>query len=102
MQSSVALLVAASASMGAAWSITAYSDAHCTDSTGFHLGQEGTIGCVGISSNETIKSIGVTDMSNDLIFQGSSGFSCNNFHQTGGNGCYTQGQNFQSFTVNQK
>lgn len=41
----------------------------------------------------------VENMPDDLQFMGSSGYACDTFHQYGGDGCYTQGQGFQSVEV---
>ena len=80
-----------------AWNLTTYSDDACTAATGWSLSETSSIGCVGLS--EKVGSILVENMPDDLHFMGSSGYSCDTFHQYGGNGCYTQGQGFQSVEV---
>ena len=97
MQFSLTVLLAGSASMAAAWNITTFTDDKCTQSTGWELSLTTTIGC--ISLPEPVGSILVQNMADDLHFMGSSGYACDIFHQSGGNGCYTQGQDFQSVQV---
>ncbi|KAJ5122314.1 uncharacterized protein N7443_002413 [Penicillium atrosanguineum] len=97
MQFSFAALLVASVSSAAAWNITTFTDDKCTDSTGWELSQPGSIGCV--SLGETVSSVLVEKMSDDFHFIGSSGYACDTFHQSGGNGCYAQGQGFQSIQV---
>jgi hypothetical protein len=98
MQLSYIVILAASVSSAAAWNITTFTDDKCTDSTGWKLSLTGSIGC--ISLPETVSSVLVENMSDDFHFMGSSGYACDIFHQYGGNGCYTQGQGFQSVQVN--
>ncbi|KAJ5677974.1 uncharacterized protein N7477_003607 [Penicillium maclennaniae] len=94
MQFSLAVLLVASVSSAAAWNLTTFTDDKCTQSTGWKLSLAGGIGC--ISLPETVSSILVEEMSDEFRFIGSSGYACDTFHQSGGNGCYTQSQGFQS------
>lgn len=98
MNFSVPIVLAATVSMASAWNLTAFNDDSCTQATGWSLGLDTSIGCISLS--ESVGSILVENMPDDLEFIGSSGYACDTFHQYGGNGCYTQGQGFQSVQVN--
>lgn len=97
MKFSAAVILAASASMAAAWNVTVYTDTECSQN-GESIVETGDIGCVMVSG-EIVNSIKVCDLPDDVVFIGSSGGGCDYFHQSGGNGCYTQSQGFQSWTV---
>ncbi|KAJ6113157.1 hypothetical protein N7512_008481 [Penicillium capsulatum] len=99
MQFSLALL-AASISTAAAWNVTGFTDSKCTEPSGYSWGYDKSIGCLGMS--KPVTAIRVEHLPDDMVFTGSSGYSCNNFHTRGGNGCHTQGQKFQSFSVYKK
>ena len=96
MQLSLAVL-ATSISTAAAWNVTGFSDSKCTQPTGYAYGYNQNLGCLGMS--RPVTAILVENLPGDMVFTGSSGYSCNNFHQRGGNGCHTQGQGFQSYSV---
>ncbi|CAL5870919.1 uncharacterized protein PFLUO_LOCUS5161 [Penicillium psychrofluorescens] len=96
MKFSTAIILAASASMAAAWNVTAYTDTECSEN-GYSIVDTGDIGCV--TTGKTANSIKVSDLAQDMVFIGSSGGGCDYFHQSGGNGCYTQSQGFLSWTV---
>ena len=97
MKFSTAIILAASASMAAAWKVTEYTDTECSEN-GESTVETGDIGCVMVSG-ENVTSIKVSDLPDGMVFIGSSGSACDNFHQSGGNGCYTQGEGFESWTV---
>lgn len=97
MHFSIPVLLAASVSTAAAWNLTTFSDDKCTQATGWALSLDGSVGCISLS--ESVGSILVENMPENLQFMGSSGYACDTFHQYGGNGCYTQGQGFQSVEV---
>lgn len=98
MQLSYTVILAASVSSAAAWNLTTFTDDKCTDSTGWKVSLNQSIGCISLS--ETVGSVLVENMSDNFEFIGSSGYACDTFHQYGGNGCYTQSQGFQSVQVN--
>ncbi|KAJ5587333.1 uncharacterized protein N7459_003098 [Penicillium hispanicum] len=97
MQFSTAALIAASISMAAAWNVTGFSDSKCTNPTGFAIGEQDSIGCVWM--NKPATALLVENLSGNLKFHAGSGTDCDDFIVFGGNGCYTQEQDFQSFTV---
>lgn len=90
-------VLAASISTAAAWNVTGFTDSKCTEPSGYAWGYDKGIGCLGMS--KPVTSILVENLPEDMLFRGSSGYSCNVFHTFGGNGCHTQGQNFQSYSV---
>ncbi|KAE8153955.1 hypothetical protein BDV25DRAFT_148385 [Aspergillus avenaceus] len=83
-------------SLATAWNITAYSNTDCTGYITSLTGEQ-SWGCYWLAK-DGIKSMKAGDMPEGWTFIASSGGNCNNFHQRGGNGCYTQGQGFQSFS----
>lgn len=91
------VIFAASISAAAAWNVTGFTDSKCTEPSGYSWGYDQSISCLGM--NKPVTAILVENLPDDMVFTGSSGYSCNTFHTSGGNGCHTQGQNFQSYSV---
>ena len=95
--STLTLLLSACASLTAAWNVTAYSNADCTGYLTSYAGDT-VWGCLWVAGVDDIKSFKASDTPEGYVFSAASGTGCDRFRQTGGDGCYTQGQGFQSFT----
>ncbi|OOF95296.1 hypothetical protein ASPCADRAFT_207781 [Aspergillus carbonarius ITEM 5010] len=88
----------AATSLAENWNITLYADTSCTQWKGGYTGNQ-SYGCYSLETyNPTIQSI-KAELPDGWRFEGSSGGACNNFHTSGGSGCWTQGQGFKSFDV---
>ncbi|GIK02011.1 hypothetical protein Aspvir_006054 [Aspergillus viridinutans] len=93
------LLLSLSGSLTAAWNVTAYSNTDCTGYLTSIAGEQNW-GCYWLTGvTETIQAMSVEDLPDGWRFIASSGTACDTFHQAGGDGCYTQGQGFQSFEI---
>ncbi|KAF4171569.1 hypothetical protein CNMCM8927_001329 [Aspergillus lentulus] len=93
------LFVSLSGSLTAAWNVTAYSNTDCTGYLTSIAGEQNW-GCYWLTGvTEPIQAMSVEDLPEGWRFIASSGTACDTFHQAGGNGCYTQGQGFQSFEI---
>ncbi|KAE8355636.1 hypothetical protein BDV28DRAFT_145960 [Aspergillus coremiiformis] len=94
----VTLLLSAAAPLTAAWNVTAYSNSDCT---GYVTSLEGdkVYGCYWLTGVKDIKAMKASDVPEGWRFIAASGTGCDKFLLSGGDGCYTQGQGFQSFTL---
>ncbi|RAL05422.1 uncharacterized protein BO80DRAFT_421459 [Aspergillus ibericus CBS 121593] len=80
------------------WNITVYADTNCTEWKGEFTGDK-DYGCYSLEEYDpAIQSI-KAELPDGWTFMGSSGGACDDFHTSGGSGCWTQGQGFKSFEV---